>query len=200
LLSPPARLEDVASACDVSRFSCGEPDLDNWLKRWAPSSEGRSARTYVVRDDDRVIAYYCLATGGIERKQLPRKIRHGNPDLVPVFVLGRMAVDLEFQGRRLGRHLLGHCFLQCCAAAEIIGTRGLLVHPLNDQLVEFYRKAQFYEISGLPRAMLITTEAIQAAVAARPSHNLAAATGAAARTPTAAAARARSAAAGALRR
>jgi GNAT superfamily N-acetyltransferase len=168
LLSAPTHLEDVANTCDVSRFSCGDPSLDDWLKRWAPSSEGRSARTYVVRDDNRVVAYYCLAMGGIERKQLPRKIRHGNPDSVPVLVLGRLAVDLDHQGQGLGQDLLSHCFAQCCAVARIAGTRGLLVHPLDDRAARFYARAQFQEVPGVPRAMFIATEAILAALAARP--------------------------------
>jgi GNAT superfamily N-acetyltransferase len=168
LLSAPAHLEDVASACDVSRFSCGEPSLDNWLKRWAPSSEGRSARTYVVRADDRVIAYYCLAMGSIERKQLPSRIRHGNPDSVPVLVLGRLAVDQEFQGQGLGQDLLSHCLTQCCSAARIVGTRGLLVHPLDDRAARFYEKVRFQPIPGPPRAMFIAMETILAALAARP--------------------------------
>jgi predicted N-acetyltransferase YhbS len=86
---------------------------------------------------------------------------------------GRLAVDVEFQGRRLGRYLLSHSFVQCAAAARIVGCRGLLVHPLDNHLGKFYAKAGFQEISsqkvpGTPRAMFIAIETLQDALAARP--------------------------------
>ena len=159
-------LTKVANACDVSGFSCGEPSLDDWLKETALRAEGRSARTYVVRSGDRVVAYYCLATGSVERARLPRKIRHGNPNTTPVFVLGRLAVDSGFQGRGLGHDLMSHCFRQSHRAAELVGCRGLVLHPLNDGLVRFYRDLGFQDLHGEPRAMFIALETIAAGLAA----------------------------------
>lgn len=169
MLSAPTPLTDVAGACDVAGFSCGEPSLDDWLKERARTSEGRSARTYVVRDGHRVVAYYCLAAGSVERDHLPRRIRHGNPDPVPVLVLGRLAVDRTFQGRGLGSDLVGHCFAQCCSVARIAGTRGLVVHPLDERAARFYRGLQFQELPGQPHAMFLSLEAIVAAMVAKPA-------------------------------
>src|ERR1700730_19033440 len=89
-LAPPPPL---AESHDRTRFSCGNPLLDDWLKQHALSSEGRSARTYVVCSAGAVIGYYCLATGSEKRVSMPKKIRQGNPDPVPLIVIGRLGVD-----------------------------------------------------------------------------------------------------------
>ena len=153
-------MQEVAGSCDLSTFSCGESSLDDWLVRRALPSEGRTARTYVVCDDDRVVAYYCLATAEIERAALPRRMKHGLPDPVPVFKLGRLAVDQQCQGQGIGRGLMSHCFQQCAAAATFIGARGLIVHPLHAGLLRSYRDLGFLELPGVPDVMLMPIETI----------------------------------------
>jgi len=52
---------------DVKDFSCGEPSLEEWLRRRALQNEERGAsRTYVLCDESRVIGYYALAVGATE--------------------------------------------------------------------------------------------------------------------------------------
>ena len=48
-------------------FACGEPALDEWLKRRAMANQSAGAsRTFVVADEARgVIAYYALAAGAV---------------------------------------------------------------------------------------------------------------------------------------
>ena len=47
-------------------FTCGVDSLDQWLKRRALRNQIQGAsRTYVVADDNRVLAYYALASGAI---------------------------------------------------------------------------------------------------------------------------------------
>lgn len=161
MFSPPTRLADRPT-CDVSRFSCGDLGLDEWLKTRARAAEGRTARSYVVCLGERVIAYYCLSAGSLQRAHLPKRIRHGNPDPVPVLVLGRLAVDREFQHRRIGPSLAADCFRRCVSGAAIIGARGVVVHPLGQRtdLVEFYQKLGFERLPDAPHAMFVRIESI----------------------------------------
>jgi hypothetical protein len=87
--------EPLSADDDVGSFDCGNALLNDWLRDQALKSKGSSARTYVVKDGARVAGYYSLATGGVARQSVPRKIRL--PRLVPVMVLGRLAVDLRYQ-------------------------------------------------------------------------------------------------------
>lgn len=60
---------------------------------------------------------------------------------VPVVLLGRLAVDIDRQGRHVGRSLLLDAMSRVLAASESIGIRALLVHALDETASEWY--AQF---------------------------------------------------------
>src|SRR5271165_2326904 len=92
---------------DLSEFECGEPALDDWLRRRALQNERSGAsRTYVVCAGPRVVGYYALAVGAVAHAGAPGRIRRNMPDPVPVMIIGRLAVDQEFHGHGLGRGLL----------------------------------------------------------------------------------------------
>jgi GNAT superfamily N-acetyltransferase len=138
---PPERL---ANQHNVAGFRCGHDALDDWLLRQARGSEGRSARTYVVTTADRVVGYYCLAAGSISRVALPSAaLRRNQPAVVPIVLLGRLAVDLTFAGRGIGGALLKDAIKRGLAAAEIIGARAILVHAIDERAALFYRKFGF---------------------------------------------------------
>jgi ribosomal protein S18 acetylase RimI-like enzyme len=164
-LSSPTPLAEAAG-CDLSVFASGEPGLDDWLRHRARSGEGRHARTYVVLSGTRVVAYYCLSAGSVPLADLPSaKYRRNAPDPVPVLVLGRMAVDMGFQGRGLGSDLLRHCLRQFLAAASIVGVRALVVHPLNERVGQFYKALGFLTMAGADPAMFMPTETAERAFA-----------------------------------
>jgi GNAT superfamily N-acetyltransferase len=165
-VGPPVPLAEAGS-CELDDFSCGEPALDDWLKRRARSSEGRHARTYVLLSGTRVAAYYCLSAGSVPLADMPSaKYRRTAPDPIPVLVLGRMAVDRAFQRRGLGSDLMSHCFRQCLAAASVVGIRALVVHPLNERVADYYRSLEFQPMAGSEPAMFMPTESIKPAFAA----------------------------------
>lgn len=152
-------------AHDLSPFDCGNEDLNDRLKRRALASEGRSARTSVLCDGQRVAGYYCLATGSIERESLSSaKLRKNLPDPIPILVLGRLAVALDYQGRGLGKALLKDAILKTIAASEIAGMRALVVHAIDDAAARFYQRHGFIPSPLNPRAFLLPIETAKAAL------------------------------------
>jgi predicted GNAT family N-acyltransferase len=161
-ITGPARL---GSSHDVSKFSCGKPPLDDWLRGFALKSEGRTARTYVVCENNvTVIGYYRIAAGSVERGELPKRLKtHGLPKQVPAAILGRLARDIRYRSTGLGSDLLRDALQRIIAASEIIGTRCVLVHALDDEACEFYKRYQFIESSiGLRTLFLPIETAIDA--------------------------------------
>lgn len=155
-LRPPERLTENH---DVSSFDCGHRELNDWLARQAVASEAKSARTYVVARDGRVIGYYCLAAGSVTRSDLPKaKLRKNMPDRVPIVVIGRLAVDLEFQGRGLGQALLKDALLRILTAHDVVGVRAILVHAIDDKACDFYRQLGFQSTFGNIRALVLPIE------------------------------------------
>lgn len=155
----------ISPGDDCGAFDCGHPDLNAWLRERSLSSEGRSARTYVVTTAGRVIAYSCLAAGAVVRTHLGRaKLRANLPDQVPIIVLGRLAVDLGWQGRGIGQALLKDAILRALGASELVGVRAIVVHAIDEAAVAFYRQFGFLESPMDPRTLLLPLETARAAL------------------------------------
>lgn len=161
--------ERLTAEHDVSHMHNGKhPALDEWLRSRALSSEGLSARTYVVCADDaprRVVGYYALSNAMEQRVALPNaKLRRGMPDQVPLVLIGRLAVDVTYQGKGLGGDLLRDALLRCVAASEIAGVRAVIAHAIDDEAAGFYRRHGFVHSPLGERVMLLPLEAIKAAL------------------------------------
>ncbi len=142
----PTAPEPIATHHVLAGFDSGQPTLDNWLTGRALRNERDGAsRTYVVCDDGAVIAYYCLAAGSVQHRDVPGRVRRNMPDPIPVMLMGRLAVARSHQGRGLARGLLRDAVLRTLKAAEIAGVRALLVHALDEDAARFYQHLGFLE-------------------------------------------------------
>ena len=149
----------------LERFESGKPPLDNWLKAHAIDNEAKASRTFVIVDDHgEVRAYYTLATGNVTRTEVPRKLRHGLPNPVPVMVLGRLAVDRHHAGKGLGPALLREAMTRTLKVSNNAGVRALIVHAIDDDAVGFYAKYGFQLFPPETRTMFLPIESIAAAV------------------------------------
>ncbi|MFZ3012756.1 MAG: GNAT family N-acetyltransferase [Nitrospira sp.] len=149
--------EKLLAEHDLADFDSGEPALDDWLRRRALANEERgSSRTYVVCVGKRVVGYYSLAVGAAAHVDAPGRVKRNMPDPVPVMVLGRLAVDRDFQGRGIGSGLLRDAVLRTMQAAEIAGIRAILVHALSDAAKHFYQRHGFIASPIDPMTVMIT--------------------------------------------
>ncbi|MGK3146474.1 GNAT family N-acetyltransferase [Xanthomonas phaseoli] len=125
-------------------FNCGEPSLDDWLKRRALANRLNGAsRTFVVVDANQyVFGYHALETGAVAYRQAASAVRRNMPDPVPVMVLARLAEDARAQRIKLGAALLQDAVTRVRSVAENAGVRALLVHA------SYERAKQFYEHDG----------------------------------------------------
>ena len=140
-LCPPEKLNSLHQ---IETFDSGNSQLDEWLKRRALKNESqRASRTYVLCDRQAVIAYYYLATGAIAQTAATGKVRRNMPAPIPVMVIGRLAVDRNWQGCGIGRALLQDAILRTLQAAEIVGIRAILVHAISGDAKQFYQKCGF---------------------------------------------------------
>ena len=139
-LSPPVA---ISSTHDVTVFDCGKLPLTDWLRYQALKNEGRGSRTYVVCATSRVVAYYALAAGAVERDRAPPNLARNMPKSIPVIVLARLAVDKAYQRRRIGGAILRDALKRALNASREVGARAVLVHAIDDEAVGFYRQYGF---------------------------------------------------------
>jgi GNAT superfamily N-acetyltransferase len=156
MLSAP---ESLAAHHKIDTFDSGVASLDDWLKRRATQNQVSGAsRTFVVGDNDVVVAYYALASSAIAPALTPGRFRRNMPDPIPVVVLARLAISLSHQGKGLGRALFQDAARRVVYAAETIGIRGLLVHAISEEAKAFYLRLGL-ELSSLEPMTLMTTVA-----------------------------------------
>ena len=149
--------EKLSSDDDLSQFECGEPTLDDWLRRRAlQNEESGASRTYVVCLGKRVVGYYALAVGAVAHIDAPGRVRRNMPDPLPVMVIGRLAVDQTVQGQAFGPALLRDAILRTLQAAEIAGIRAILVHAISERAKRFYEKWGFISSPIDPMTLMIT--------------------------------------------
>ena len=128
----------ITAAHDLSRFDCGVPVLNDWLRERALKNESRFSRSYVTCDGARVAGYYCLSAGAVQREAAPGKLRRNAPDSVPVSIIGRLAVDREYAGRGLGASLLADALRRIARAAQSIGIAAVLVQAKDEASRAWY--------------------------------------------------------------
>jgi GNAT superfamily N-acetyltransferase len=146
----------LTGAQERTRFDSGSPQLDAWLRERALRNEGTGAsRTYVACEGARVVAFYSLANGAVAHREAPGRLKRNMPDPIPVMVLGRLAVDREFQGRGLGKALLRDAILRTLQAAAIAGVRAILVHAKNENARRFYERFGFLASPANPRTLVL---------------------------------------------
>src|SRR5260370_1789115 len=158
--------EKLRAEHDLSEFSCGEPSLDDWLRRRAlQNEESGASRTYIVCAGEHVAGYYALAVGAAAHAEAPGRIRRNLPDPVPVMIIGRLAVHKDHRGRQIGPGLLRDAVLRTLQAAEIAGVRALLVHAISERARKFYAGCGFISSPMDPMTLMITVaEAVRAFV------------------------------------
>ena len=151
--------EPITASHHTESFACGIPVLDEWLRRRALKNEVSGAsRTFVICQDRQVVGYYTLATGSVEHRDVPGKIRRNMPNPIPVMVLGRLAVDQEQQHAGLGRGLLKDAVLRTLTVSQHAGVKALLVHALSEDAKRFYTRSGFLESPFDPMTLMIALQ------------------------------------------
>lgn len=153
IISPPTAIK---SDYEFDKFDCGRNSLNEWLKKRALKNETLNAsRTYVVCDQNRVVGFYCLALGSIDHKDTPGKLRRNMPSPIPVMVLGRIAVDLDYQGLKIGKAMLKDAVSKTIVISQQAGLKGMLVHAIDDSAYYFYKAHGFMECPNNPKTLVL---------------------------------------------
>jgi predicted N-acetyltransferase YhbS len=129
----------------VEHFDCGNPELNIWLQRFAfQNQKANAAITFVACLKKKVIAYYSLAVGSIEHQHATPRVKKGLArHSIPVMIIARLAVDIKFQGQKIGKGLLKDAILRTLNASEHAGIRAIFVHAKNEKASKFYQSFDF---------------------------------------------------------
>ena len=149
----------------TDEFDCGQPNLNRWLRAYAGQSQRRDvARTFVVADSEsRVVGYYTLVAAEVEHDTASPSVRAGvsRHFPIPACLIARLAVDVRWQGRGLGRDLLRDAMRRALAASDQIGIRAVVVDAIDDAAAGFYRRHGFESATDNGLALMVPIAAVR---------------------------------------
>ena len=106
-------------------------------------------------DPNRLAGFFTLSAGSVSCSELPDSLAKQLPRYpVPVALLGRLAVDVDFQGRGLGSILLADACRKVANASTILAVAGIIVDA-KGAAAGFYRHFGFLSLPGQPDRLLL---------------------------------------------
>ena len=145
---------------DRAAFDCGDSDLDLYLRRYARQNhESGGAKCFVAARaaaPARILGFYTLSPASIDYARTPALAKKGLARYdVPVFRLGRLAVDRAAQGRGLGGALLLRAAERCIRVAQDVGGVALLIDAKNDRAAHWYESHGALALDDAPLSLVL---------------------------------------------
>lgn len=163
-LQPMYLISKLGPGPDLARFHCGSAPLDEYIRRYAGQDVRRNlARVFVATpqtDPARLAGFFSLGAGSVNAGDLPDALRRKLPRYpVPVALLGRLAVDEDFQGKGLGSILLVDACRKIAQASTVLAVAGLVAEAKTESAATFYRHFGFIDLPGCHARLLLPAKA-----------------------------------------
>jgi GNAT superfamily N-acetyltransferase len=163
--------EPISRRHDRRGFDCGTPELNEYLERYARQNhESGGAKTFVAVFPDeptRILGYYSISPASIEFASVPAQLtRKLGRYEVPVFRLGRLAVDRAMQGRGVGADLLLAAGARALAVAAEIGGVALAIDAKDADAARWYERFGAQCLLDDPLKLILPLEVVATAIAA----------------------------------
>ena len=143
---------------DRSQFDCGRDSLNSWFHRhaWHNHVSGIS-RVSVICDAGTgwIVGFVTLSAAQIEREYLAKSHRRNKPDPVPATLLEQLAIHASYQGQGHARSLLFFALTTALRASREVGSFGVITHPIDEQVRQFYQRWRFQDVPFDPRRSMI---------------------------------------------
>lgn len=129
-------------------FECSNSNLNNYIHKQAKQDVKRKlAACFVLcNEENEIKGYYTLSNAGISRELIPEPISSKLPRAyhsLPVTLLGRLAIDINFTRQGLGKILLIDALKRSYEVSKEIGSMAVVVDPIDSEAVNFYAKFGF---------------------------------------------------------
>lgn len=141
------RVLPLTGSHDRRGFDCGQAELNDWLRQVARQHQDKGlSKTFVaIREEEpkHICGYYALTLAELYNRHLPTVWRKKLPRRMPGVRLGRLAVDVIYQGKGLGELLLVDALNRAALINKQAGGIGLFVDALNEQAAGYYQRFGF---------------------------------------------------------
>ena len=159
-------IEPLRNDHDRSGFSCGNVSLDRYLKEQAGQDLRRACATCFIlapqRGKTSILGYYTLSSYGIDVGELPAEVARKLPryPLIRATLLGRLAVDLRYQGQGIGEFLLMDALHRALAQSAEIAAAAVVVNAIDAGAAKFYKHFGFVTFPTIDGRLFLPMKAI----------------------------------------
>lgn len=139
-------------------FECGRDSLNAWFQRhaWNNHASGISrTNVFCATSTGLIVGYVTLSAAQIEREYLAKVDRRNKPNPLSATLLGQIAVDKAYQRKGHARSLLLFALMTALRASHEVGSFGVVTHPIDDQIRQFYRRWGFEDVPFDPKRSMI---------------------------------------------
>lgn len=165
MTAPSRRIEPLDKRHDRSAFACGSEALDRYLKQQArQDADKHVAAPFVLVHPpaSQVLGYYTLSASTVRVDEIPEALTRKLPryPLLPVTLLGRLAVDQTTKGQGAGTFLLMDALYRALSSATQIAAMAVVVEAKDDQAAAFYRHFNFLPLQPDPHRLFLPMNTI----------------------------------------
>jgi len=145
---------------DRAGFSCGVPELDEYLQRFATQQRRKGvSNIYVLLDTatpSLILGYYTLSAAQLDAAGLDDADKRKLPRYpVPCFRMGRLACRADRHGQGLGKLLIGCALERCLQARKQVAAFALIVDAKGKEAKSFYQHYGFTPCQDSPMTLYL---------------------------------------------
>ncbi len=150
-------------------FDCGIEELNRYLSQFAiPNDKKNIGKTFVAVEGEeplKPVGYYTVSIAQIKFEELPDDIKKGLPRYpIPAMRIGKLAVDRNCQGKKLGAQLLKDALVRAVKISSEVALHFILVDALNETAKSFYLKYGFIPLGDDSLTLVIPLKTVEKAI------------------------------------
>jgi ribosomal protein S18 acetylase RimI-like enzyme len=162
------RLELLTRRHDRKGFDCGDPALNDYLKKTARQHiEKGISKTFVLVDTEeptKIFGFFTLASCDVVTSGLPAKYTGIYPAKAPAAKMARLAVSIDQQRQGLGTIMMAEAMKRILAVAENIGIIGFFVDAKTQAARAYYEQFGFIALPNNPLELFLPLHSIKSAM------------------------------------
>jgi predicted GNAT family N-acyltransferase len=160
------QVEALARHHERGDFTCGKPELDEYIARRAGQDMRRDVATVFVlveQGSAQILGYYTLSSLSVLLNDLPDNVTKKLPryPAVPATLLGRLAVSVARRGQGLGEHLLMDALARAAAATAQVASMAVVVDAIDDDAKAFYERYDFRPFEAQPMRLYLPMSTVR---------------------------------------
>lgn len=151
------------STIDRVVFDCGIKPLNDYLKKFAKNNhiKGIGKTFFLIDSSKNLVGYYTVSMAEVLYDNLPEIAKKNLPRYpLPAMRIGRLAVDMKYQGLGLGGRLLVDALKRAVSLFDDIGIYAVLVDAKSEDAIRFYEHYGFIRFHDHSNTLFLPIQTI----------------------------------------